>query len=586
MPLILCAVVLLQSCSQYEIEPGSPTAAELALNVSTSQNTRLSAATTQQTTYRGIQDWQIIPFAKRETGVIASTDVPLAGRISTLGRVGSTYNYLNSNPVDMVTGTDSYLCYGRATVIDGKFNNGSTVATYGTYTPSGISFAPDYICATAATATTAGNSLLNYVNAIMNAQVTIESTTYTWRESNNARLKLLFEIITNGTTEGGNTTYHLIAGSGRNVRALMNELCNLLEYSSFNSGTPERALKDEIINRIKATGVDYTTDSGTGITIINSLGTGREDFPGSINLPDGAVALLWDATNHQFNFDTGTTATEEPTTLHLTDLEQFVYPAELYYYANSRIKTSEASKASNYSETTWGTVLNTYEHDNGVVNMNTRSVAIKEPMRYGVGCLKACFWSTTETLTDAAGKTVNLTRTVSGETLNNFPLTGIFLGGQHEQDFTFTPKTSTSPEGIIYDPQHETLYLKYAADAATAVARNENIYTLSLPTKANEDVMIVLELRNDSEEPFQGAGGVIYPGTKFYLTGVITPTAQNPSVFTKAHIADIQIQISSLAHAFNIIPDLKSASHVLHVVNIGSKSWGNAGSEDKEVYNW
>lgn len=592
--LLLLAMLTLLSCHEYEVEPDSSSVATLALNVSTQQNTRLSADATQNNNnFRDIpeENWLLIPFDVLETNVsppIGSDDQPVSGIITSMTRVGTTFNYLNYHPTNMVTGTDSYLCYARATASGSKFVNGSTVASYGTnYYPANISFAPDYICATALTATTAGSSLLDYLNAIMGANVTISGTNHTWRESEDNKLKKIFETVINKKTDNNTTSYGLIAGSSNNVRALVSELWKMLEYAVFANGTTEKELKDKIIDKIK----NGTTYDATTFTVSN-LGTGRNDFPGSIDLPDGAVGLQWNNTTYEFELKT-TTATETSANTYSINLENFVYPAELYYYANSRIKTSSTSKKDEYTNTQWATetgVLSKYEYDNSSFNGTTRSIAIKEPLRYGVGCLKASFWATASTLNDADGNAISLTHTENEQTVNNFPLTGLFLGGQQAQKFDFTPASVSAGSGIIYDPQDGSLFLKYAASEAAADARNEYFYTLSLPTNADENVIIVLELQNNSGTAFKGAnGGVIYPGTKFYLTGEITPATAGLSIrtaFDKAKKTEIKLKIGSLAHACNILPDLDTAAHELIIVDIGIKDWGDGGSTDKEVYNW
>ena len=74
---------------------------------------------------------------------------------------------------------------------------------------------------------------------------------------------------------------------------------------------------------------------------------------------------------------------------------------------------------------------------------------------------------------------------------------------------------------------------------------------------------VILELQNDSGQDFAGENGVIYKGTKFYLVGKITkPTYETTDddykkrVFTQDHTTTVGMKVGSLAHAYNVLPDL------------------------------
>ena len=112
-------------------------------------------------------------------------------------------------------------------------------------------------------------------------------------------------------------------------------------------------------------------------------------------------------------------------------------------------------------------------------------------------------------------------------------------------------------------------------------------YTLSLQTIDNTDVKIVLEFQNNSGESFYGEDGLIAPGMRFYLVGTVpAPTGTLPRVVTQDHKTQLIINVESLAHAYNVIPDLNTAMNVLNVVDIGIAPWTPRGSENHSVYNW
>ena len=91
-----------------------------------------------------------------------------------------------------------------------------------------------------------------------------------------------------------------------------------------------------------------------------------------------------------------------------------------------------------------------------------------------------------------------------------------------------------------------------------------------LQTYPNEEVTIALEFRNDSGTDFRGKGGVIYPGTKFYLLGKIKPeeisqesqaSTEIPDdvktrVFTRDYVTTVSTKVESLANAYNVLPNI------------------------------
>ena len=86
-----------------------------------------------------------------------------------------------------------------------------------------------------------------------------------------------------------------------------------------------------------------------------------------------------------------------------------------------------------------------------------------------------------------------------------------------------------------------------------------------------EDVTIILELENNSDKDFRGENGIVYKGTKFYLAGKVELSKGNASavdvseredvknrVFTQDHTTVINMEVSSLEKAYNVMPNIQS----------------------------
>lgn len=612
--------VIVSSCNSTDedIKVGTTVPVELALNVSTQQstgtNTRMTAEAVQVNgNFRGIQDWHLIPFAITSplpTPPIAGGNTPLSGAITPdLTQVTGTYNFLDGNIIDATIGTNAYLCYARAERTDtgtpDNFANGSTVASFVDNSPNNITFSPQQICSsTDFTNDPKGSALLAYLNGIAQASVNdSENNPKTWTDDGG--LERIFKSLVNYDETDG--TYRLYAGSSASIKALATMAYNAVNSLSYSDNTSwQAALKTEILNKIKdglTENTHYTIDPTTSEITITSLGGSRDGFPASVKLPDGAAAVLWDAnvTPKAFKYATSTTILEDA----VTNYQALVYPAELWYYANSPIKTSKSSQASNYSNVDWTSVLNNYDTENtSVVALDTRSIAITEPLQYGVGCIEAVVQAetTTDKLSDANSTAIPLFHLSdpndNTSKVYHFPLTAVLFGGQYNQNFNFTPKSEGS-QGVLYDPgmvgyaadntETGTINLKPGGLVMENFANaNDKFYTLSLQTRDDVDVNIVLEFQNNSGESFYGVNGLIAPGMRFYLVGTIKkPTTGGlRRVVTQDCKTQLIINVKSLQYAYNVIPDLNTAKTVLNVVDIAVAPWTDRGFKNHNVYNW
>ena len=563
MPVLIAQA--LSSCSLID-EPednGEPVKASLAFTVSRAvgNSTRMADAVVQDQdngrSYRGLGNVYMIPFAISGEKV-TSSDKPsrllqdaslIQGYDPQTGNYGGFYLY---NVYTLVRGINAFLVYGKAGTsglnvpsddddIARKAYLGSLQIPELTYPDlETLRFSPDPIYS--GTSAPSGASLLaGYLNHIAQADG--------WSTTNDETLKLLYKLFTGQENDGT----MVLAGASVNVRAHVKALSDLLTPLTF-TGDLEN-IRTAILGRIS-----------------NYSETLPPDYPSSLGLPDGAAALRWaklpNSEDYGFVPQTVTTTLD-----NINNINRFCFPPELFYYANSRIDTSN-DEVNSYSSsaTEWTTLLENYENKNAMVTGNTKGVAIQKPLHYAVGRLKVTLQKvTTANLADDAGKEIPLTYEEESVTKPSFPLTGIIICNQHPVGFDFKPVLSSGAashvdDHFIYDSQVGTSCCLSSTEdqdiPSTLVLQTYDTGEGNNLDKA-EEVTIALEFRNDSGMDFRGKGGVIYPGTKFYLMGKIDPTKGTSTdekaqgrVFTQDYITTVNTKVESLANAYNVLPNM------------------------------
>jgi hypothetical protein len=287
----------------------------------------------------------------------------------------------------------------------------------------------------------------------------------------------------------------------------------------------------------------------------------------------------------------------------LSDNDKFVnyvYPAERYFYANSRIKTSTSSQKDNYTASRWAEKAETtdengvldYYDDANIVASTTRSVAIKNPLSYGVAGLeihiKANKSSENNYLRDDDSKHSNYEDSRVDLTEDTFPLTAIIVGSQVKQNCFFEPVLSENKEYLIYDTYDTSVSPSLGAtDKDTYSAP---IYTLGMQTKDGVSMKVVLEFKNNSDKDFISEDGIIYRNTKFYMVAsVVPPTNEGigKRVMTRGHMTVVNLTIKSLKSAYNALPDLRSDKlRLFDVVEAGIRKWQDGQTGEHEFFNW
>jgi hypothetical protein len=530
--------------------------------------TRMSDATTQYANpansatlnvFRGMQDIVLIPYAK--AGAIAATDPRIGENIAIATTLGQKTTDLNNNGnnsklyenVEVAIGTRSFLFYGQATAqgatspytaeqIDGKLTPATSCFT--TQTAEDIIFSLNSIVADDNIDATKRGALIALLNAIVDAGNMVGVTTpaptdaQKWNNGANPLNDLYKSFIT------------MAAGSSENVRALVEDLYTTLMTKSDATST-------NIKNAIKNyTGVSVTEDTEAKTATVTFTADNLKDYPTAKLLPQGAAIVVWNTTSLKFEAATALAYN----TFNVSKPTDYVYPPSLWYRANSQIVVANESKQTAYAnQNTWENVLKQYNADitPGVVSNETKSIAIINQIQYAVGRLDLTVSSNgAAALTDKNTDSYDLTT----DGTNNFPITGVLIGGQKNVDFEFKPVALQEGETA------KTIYDCHVVNCALTAAGTTN-RTLVLETAAADRIVnFAVELQNNSGKDFVSNHGLVPAGCKFYLIGKINMDATSGvtaveginQIFLQDYYTTVNATVNSLAGAYNVIPDLRA----------------------------
>lgn len=556
------------------VNPDAAVKTTFTLSVGVPQGTRVSTETAQaQSTpvFRGIDNITLIPFGlagrtSEDSPVLSTsnrlgTNIVLPGTNSSVANAfpapsNNKYNKVYSN-VTLPQGTSAFLFYGKA--IDGS-NAGTVISSdadkhaYGTLTaanldgqPSAITFTPVQVNAMT-TVPAQANTIAEYLTAIANTSITKDGQTITWATQNsddNPLYDLHQQFI---ATQNG---------SSNDVRIILQTLYNTLKDETNDMATA-------IINSIKTN----ATISDNGTVTLNSAVAG---YPGNLSnpIPEGTALVSWNNTSNRFEVNTsGSTANGELT----TKPSDLVYPANLQYYVNTNIRTSNSDQTSALENAdNWTSTLDGSSFTGNQVTTSTQTVALYKKVQYAVGRLDLSLQESAN-MKDYAGTVIP---GANVDNASNFPISAIFVGGQRAVRYDFTPAStaSTATQYTIYDNVGPTTGWVAALPSATPVVA----HTLALETPASEQVNVAVELTNNSGVDFKGKGGeIIYNGAKFYLIANLNPgnesttqpdaTSSLNQVFKQDYTTTAKLTISAndaggekgLGAAYNVLPDLRN----------------------------
>ena len=572
--------LLLWSCTSDDITSpsGGRKGVSLAFNISTGRaGTRMSTDITHKNNsgFRDIlsESLRLIPF---EETTITSGANPLSAPLNQMTRYEDDKHpeliyYYDNGSLEIPDGTSSFLCYCKEqplpsaydyglTEIDLHFKYGyltttmpaiiSEAWTNNTTTAADIKFEPVQINSSIEADVNA-TALATYLTAIANAKPTVEApapeipswSAYSQEAAQqfpadqNPLRKLFREFVNEG---------HPIACSSAYAAKWVNWLKTELNKEDYTSLVGDES--------------NIRTAVLTAIGAFETAMTGEEaptGYPANINLPEGAAVVQWNAKDKVF-----VPVVETTTIADVNSLNRFVYPPELYYYANSGIKTSPENLYEELNQKTWEEVLAKFDKGLGTVDGSVNSIAINDPLAYAVGNLQMGFYVPNSSLQDAAGTLVPV-RSSDETPIPYFPLKSLLISSQHPQGFNFEPLKGTSDEYIAYDIDMPTIVLGSSSEPTPPDSKFTN--TLVLQTKDGAPVRFAMEFTNNSGDDFQGINGTVFNGTNFYLVGQIkVPIDQTEDyqkrVFTKNHITKGVVKISSLKEAYTYLPDLLDPS--------------------------
>ena len=494
--------------------------------------------------FQGMTGITLIPFAKE--GTITSSDMRLGDNITTAKGESMTvspsdfsgdYRAKVYEDVSIPLSTASFLFYAKSAATGSKFEVGSLLASDMTLQPSTFSFRLEQIKSDAViTASSKGQNLLDYLTSIANANDGATPTPKKWCD---------YEAADNASMAAMFATFSTIHGlSSFEVARVLTDL-----NKSLAPLVSSNTLAANIAAAIAA-GTTYVEVNNTTHEV--TMKTGYDKFPGEYNLPDGSIDIAWNATNpSDKKFVEGVYS-------NMAAPATYTYPAQLWYYVNSTIQTSNKSQKTAYDgSNAWSTILALHK-DATAVNSRTRAVAIVDPIQYAVARLDV----QVRVAATGSGKLEDNSATAEGARTDvavnaaGFPISAVLVGGQRPVNFDFTAQTS----GTEY-----TIYDKNMADPDMAAKMGSDYsewnHTLVLEN-GTSDVMIAVEMKNNTGVDFYGAGGQLIPKDgKFYVVGKLAASAADETdfhVFKQDFVTKAKLTLTDLKKAYNTIPDLRT----------------------------
>lgn len=624
---------------------------QFVLNIASNAKPTRSGGTTVQAggeNFRGIDNTLLFAFKTSGKGFVDATlaDAAAANRydLGTVAAANSLDNGSNSHRIlelAMPTGTDAMLFYGKAikSSTDKDEEVGKVTYTIPASTATGFSFAlNNRVGGNSAKYEHAAQILAAIMTKIVNVtgSYTVNTATYpswtgatsltsTWKDLNPTTQdralspleEILYKAFKTLTTYGAN---ELRGGSANAIHTTVKDLYSVtIKVANATPTSPYEELAKHLAQQINTQITNYFTSSDTEAVngykgadgIKSAMGTSWKDdwndvvstdisdFPATFNLPEGTAQLEYTASTNTFaHKHPGTSLLDKSTS---TNPSAYMFPAELMYYCNSDIRTSNKEKTSSSG------------YPNGVANWDdaskwdsdwtgtsvtsaTRATAMTKNVNYGVAMLK----TTVQIKEGVTALEDNRKALNPGEDNKSFApaninitWTGVIIGGQPASvDWQFLP-TTTDFDKLVYDNRvtGEVAGTAVPNTAGSASAANYTILFDNYTTEATQNkVRVALQFVNNGDD-FWGRDNLVHKGQTFYLVaeldpakaGLTAPTwdtyyqvppldasgvsTKTTRVFIQDYMttanfkldADASAHTSSLQNAYITIPDLRSS---------------------------
>ena len=530
----------------------------------TAENVQADAVGTGR--FLGMKDMLLLAFKQVPT---ATSEPAASFDLGTLATTDVTDTHSNQfYTLQIPVGTNNFLFYGKSTGTDAEANGKLTVPNSVTK-PAEVNYA----------LTTRYTDAFNTKAAEIAGKLTNIANATGWAEADDPILSQLYSNFT--STDG-----KIRAGYGAAVIRMVNDLKDVATELKANNATTSTlyTVADAILTAI----TNYAVDSYT-------------DFPTDLKMPAGAAQLEWVAASNKFQYKTTPDAFKTTT----ADVQKIAYPAELMYWASSDLReTPNEKEKTDYPDgvSNWANNDNPLWadwNDESAVKANTRAIAMKRNVNYGVAGLHSTVEWTAGNYDDNRAKIVSgatepaqITNDFTNETFavtaESFTLTGILVGGQPAAaKWDLLPAANTF-DWVVYDNK--------------LVANKNESYTLVLDnynTGTQTDVLVALEFTNNLKHKvtkmvvpsgggdpvateveeaadFYGVDGIIPAGGKFYLVGKLelstaanwTENYENDRINNTKRIfaqdrmtvANFKFSVDALKNAYETIPDLQSVA--------------------------
>lgn len=565
----LAGLGVMSSCSSDDLGTDSTNITDnkavktqFALNIPRANGgTRMSAENTQASgNFLGMEDIRLYSF--KETPAAGSTSAATFSLADIASGISESTSSKIYSDVSVPVGTTHLLFYAHApqgTTDAKKFKLGFlnfTAPTTGETATNGISATLVAVKGTDEESPAALLKILNDV-AVVNGWNTA---------ADDSELKKLYTKYTSAK-----------AGSANNILLTLQSLYNNLGGIVTGADTDAQTVAKNIRKKI---GESFDKNIGTDgyVKLAYKATGGVNKYPNNINLPDGAVELLFDPASNSFTYAT-TSGLTGPTTI---DAAKICFPASIYYFQSSDIaatakeleKNEWPQTTTNWTAATAPWLKNASELADGwtaSVQPTTRSIAMCQNINYGVSNLVTTVKCGAASLPDHKDLDVTDPSEFADKVVvptEGFQVSGLLIGGQPTKvGFNFQPEATNEFDFTIYDNALPT------GIAAKNGEESKANYTIVLPNDKGRTVTeqntvnVAIELTNNTDKPFRGLDGIVPAGGKFYLVGQLKPTEDNkptgmtitnPAVFMRDYQTTLKLTIQSLKNAYNTIPDLRS----------------------------